>query len=88
MLEPFLNTVAVLRPAALLKKRFQYSCFPVNIFKNTYFEKRLQIAVSAGILLEFCNDHFVVCDLHFIFAILQRHNFDFGKTSFILSFYM
>ena len=55
MLESFLNNVAGIRSATLLKKRFQHWCFPVNNFKNTDFEKHLRAAVSAGVLLEFCN---------------------------------
>ena len=56
VLGSFLNNVADLRPATLLKKRFQHSCFPVNIFKKTYFGEHLQTAASAGVLLEFCNN--------------------------------
>ena len=37
---------------------------------------------------KFATTHFAICNFHFSFAILQRHNFDFGNTSFILSFYM
>ena len=55
MLESFLNNVAGIKSATLLKKRFQHWCFPVNNFKNTDFEKHLRAAVSAGVLLEFCN---------------------------------
>ena len=56
MLESFLNNAAGVRPATLLKKRFQHMCCPKNMFKNTYFEEHLRTAASACVLLEFCND--------------------------------
>ena len=56
MLESFLNNIAGLTPATLLKKRFQQWFFPVNIFNNTHFEENLRTAAAAGVLLEFCND--------------------------------
>ena len=55
MLESFLNNVAALRPATLLKKRFQHRCFPVNNFKNTDFEEHLRTAASAAVPVEFFN---------------------------------
>ena len=63
----FSNNVAGLKPATLLKKKFQHRYFPVNIFKKTYFEENLRTAASAGVLLEFCNDTFP--NLQFIFFI-------------------
>ena len=77
MLESFLNKVAGLGSATLLKKRFQHRCFPVDIFQNTYFEEHLRTAASADILLEFCNDTF--CNLQFTFLICN-----FAKTQFWL----
>ena len=58
---------AATREKILLKKRFHDSCFPVNIFMNTYFEEYLQTAGSAGTLLEFCNGIFR--NLKFTFSI-------------------
>ena len=54
-LESLLNDIADLTRATLLKKRLQRRCFPGNKFKNIDFEEHLQIAASAGILLEFYN---------------------------------
>ena len=51
----FLNNVAGLRPATLLKKRFQQMCFPMNFLKNTYFEEHLRTVASVCVLLVFCN---------------------------------
>ena len=56
MLESFLNKVAGLRPATLLKTRFQHICFPMSIFKNIYFEEHLQTAAFTGVLLEIYNN--------------------------------
>ena len=56
MLESFLSNVAGLRPATLLKKRFQRKCFPVNKFKNTYLEEHQRTSAPASVLLEFCKD--------------------------------
>ena len=71
----FLNNVAGLRSATLLKKRFQHMCFPMNIFKNTFFEEHLWTAVSTGVQFEPTN--FAISVLRFSFPILQRHNSDF-----------
>ena len=51
----------------LLKKRFEHSCFPVNIFMSTYFEEHLRIAASVGALLKLYSDKF--CNFRFTFFI-------------------
>ena len=52
----FFNKVAYLRPATLLKNRFQHRCFPVNFAKylRTTFHRTLlgDIFCSALVLLD------------------------------------
>ena len=47
----FINKVADLRSATLLKKRFQTRCF----FKNSFFHRTVSVAAS---VLCFCSSHF------------------------------
>ena len=75
MLESFLNSVAGLRSATLLKKRFQHWCFPVNIFKNTYFEEHLLTGASASAMLKFCNDANIYEQINYIFLNVKNSSF-------------
>ena len=36
-----------------LQKRFQYSCFPVNIFKNRFFYRAPPVVASCETILSF-----------------------------------
>ena len=57
------NRVTGLRPATLLKKRHQHSCFRMKafkIFKTSYFAEHLQVISSASSLLKEVNNFHVV----------------------------
>ena len=82
-LESLWNNFADLSPATFLKKRFQHRYFSVNIFNNIC--EMLLLRVSCW---NFATTKFVICNLNFSFAILQRQSFDFVNTRFILSFYL
>ena len=47
VLESLFNKFAVLKDCKFIKKRLQHRCFPVNIFKNSYFEEHLRTAASS-----------------------------------------
>ena len=50
----FLNKVAGLRYATLLKKELQNSCFPVNSFKNIFFYITLHVAATSIYRVKCC----------------------------------
>ena len=47
LLQPFLNKVASLRPATLLKKKLQNKCFPLNIEQITGFFYKTPLVASS-----------------------------------------
>ena len=47
MLESLFKEVEVLQGCNFIKNRLQHSCFPMNIFKNTYFKEHLRMAAAS-----------------------------------------
>ena len=76
----FLNKVAGLRPATVLR-RLLHRCFPVNfckIFKNIYLYRKSLMAVSVDTCITLRYDHMI--DYHTIKTRSERSsNLDFIK---------